>query len=333
MKTYEVCIKPTSDFVTSLLGDCLFGHICWQIAHDPELVGEIDGILSDYDKSPYCIVSDPVMKFKANGEDLYVFPKAFAPASNNNIPETASFEQRKNEYDRRKAAKKVKWMLVSKTKKLSTNNFDMLSDMKELGLESGWKPRYEYRQSHNSIDRTTGTTGTSAAFAPFAVNGIAWNSNLEMAVFVGVRDDISKTGIKTALERIGKFGYGADASTGKGRFEVIGMNEIELNQFAVNDANALYTLSASVPEKEMYKKIYFEPFIRSGRHGDAKANSEYPFKQPVLKAAAGAVLVPSNIADIRQTYIGTAVKDVSRFKETVEQGYSLVIPMKVENVK
>lgn len=333
MKVYEVCIKPTSDFVTPLQGDCLFGHICWQIAHDPELVGEIDQILSDYDKSPFCIVADPVMKFKAEGEDYFVFPKAFAPAGTSNIPATASFEQRKEEYDRRKAAKKAKWMLVSKTKKLSTNNFAKLSDIKELGLESDWKPSYEYRQSHNTIDRTTGTTGTSAAFAPFAVNGIAWNSNLEMAVFVGVRDDISKTGIKTALQRIGKFGYGADASTGKGRFEVVEMNEIDLNQFAVNDANALYTLSACVPEKEIYRKVYFEPFIRSGRHGDAKANSEFPFKQPVLKAAAGAVLVPNNVADIKQTYIGKAVKDVSMFKETVEQGYSLVIPMKVENVK
>ena len=154
-----------------------------------------------------------------------------------------------------------------------------------------------------------------------------------MAVFVGIRDDIPKNGIKTALERIGHFGYGADATTGKGRFDVLGMEEIDLAKLGDISGNALYALSAVVPEKDTYKKVYFEPFIRTGRHGDSKATSEHPFKQPVLKAAAGAVLIPNQPDMVRETYIGTAVKEVSLYKETVEQGYALVIPMKVENVK
>ncbi len=334
MKVYEVCIKPTSDFATHLQGDCLFGHICWQIAHDPELVGEIEEVLSDYDRNPFCVVSDPVMRFKAAGETKYIFPKAFAPSGSNNISATAGFDERNKEYDRRKKAKKAKWMLVSSTNKLSLNNFASLSDIsKQLGLDDELIPFVEYRQSHNSIDRTTGTTGTGSAFAPFATNGIAWSPDLEMSVFVGIRDDINQNGIKTALDRIGHFGYGADASSGKGRFEILSMEEINLSTLGDTEGNALYVLSAVVPEKDTYKKVYFEPFIRTGRHGDAKATSEHPFKQPVLKAAAGAVLIPNNREMVKQAYVGIAVKDVSLFKETVEQGYALVIPMKVENVK
>ena len=334
MKVYEVCIKPTSDFATPLQGDCLFGHICWQIAHDSELVGEIDNILSDYEKTPFCVISDPVIRFKVNGESQYIFPKAFAPAGSSANNTATSFDERNKEYDRRKAAKKAKWMLVSSNKKLSINNFASLADIsKELNLEDELKPFVEYRQSHNSIDRITGTTGSGGAFAPFETSGIAWSPNLEMAVFVGIRDDIPKNGIKTALERIGHFGYGADATTGKGRFDVLGMEEIDLAKLGDISGNALYALSAVVPEKDTYKKVYFEPFIRTGRHGDSKATSEHPFKQPVLKAAAGAVLIPNQPDMVRETYIGTAVKEVSLYKETVEQGYALVIPMKVENVK
>ena len=333
MKVYEVRIKPTSDFATPLQGDCLFGHICWQIAHDSELVGEIENVLSEYDKTPFCVVSDPVMRFEANKEIRYVVPKAFAPTGSNTINATSSFDERKEAYDRRKAAKKAKWMLVSSNKKLSLNNFASLADIaKELDLEDGLKPFVEYRQSHNSIDRMTGTTGTGNAFAPFTTNGIAWSPNLEMAIFVGIRDDIPRSGIKTALERIGRFGYGADATTGKGRFDVLGMEETDLSKLGDISGNALYALSAVVPEKDTYKKVYFEPFIRYGRHGDSKAVSEYPFKQPVLKAAAGAVLVPNQVDLLKETYVGCAVKDVSKFTETVEQGYALVIPMKVENV-
>ena len=225
-------------------------------------------------------------------------------------------------------------MLVSSNKKVTLNNFATLNEIaKELNLEDDLKPFVEYRQSHNSIDRITGTTGTGDAFAPFTTNGITWSPNLEMAVFIGIRNDVSKSGIKTAMERIGNFGYGADATSGKGRFDVISMEEINLSSLGDANGNALYALSAVVPEKDTYKKVYFEPFIRTGRHGDAKATSEHPFKQPVLKAAAGAVLIPNQIDLVKETYIGTAVKDVSLFKETVEQGYALVIPMKVENVK
>lgn len=334
MKVYEVCIKPTSDFATPLQGDCLFGHICWQLAHDSELVGEIDDILSDYDRVPFCIVSDPVMRFNVNGEIKYIFPKAFAPTGSKEITAMTSFDERKKEYDRRKSAKKAKWMLVSLNKKISLNNFATLTDIaKELNLEDDLKPFVEYRQSHNSIDRITGTTGTGGAFAPFTTNGIAWSPNLEMAIFIGIRDDIPRKGIKTALERIGNFGYGADATSGKGRFEVLSMEEIKLTALGDVNGNALYSLSAVVPEKDAYKKVYFEPFIRTGKHGDAKATSEHPFKQPVLKAATGAVLIPNDIGMVKQTYVGMAVKNVSLFEETVEQGYALVIPMKVENVK
>ncbi|MCI4462918.1 MAG: hypothetical protein JHC30_01955 [Caldisericum sp.] len=54
MKTYQIIIKPLTGFGTPLKGDTLFGHICWQIYYDKDLVGkDLETLLSDYLKNPF----------------------------------------------------------------------------------------------------------------------------------------------------------------------------------------------------------------------------------------------------------------------------------------
>lgn len=338
MKVYEVCVKPASDFATPLQGDSLFGQICCQIAQDSELTGEISELLSDYAQNPFCVVSDPIMRFELKDKPVeYVMPKAFCFANRNKQVIAGDRESECKEYDARKKNKKAAWVVVSKQQPLSgsaMNNFNDLGAIKErYNLDKEWQPVKTYRQTHNSIDRYTGTTGSGGQFAPFSLGCISYDSNLTMSIFIGLRDDVVKSGIETALRRIGAFGYGADATTGKGRFNIVGdMREINLSELGDANGNAFYTLSAVVPEKNKYKKIFFEPFVRFGRHGGSRANSEFPFKQPVLKAAAGAVLVLNSPERGTNIYAGSAVKNLSKFSDTVEQGYSLVIPMKVEAV-
>lgn len=336
MKVYEICLRPASDFSTPLMGDTMFGHICWQMAHDPSLLGDINQLLADYITDPFCVVSDPIMKFSnSEGDTEYIMPKPFCPVANRSSDLLSSFDEREKEYDERKKSKKAAWMLISTKKKLTTVSLVELLDLnalrKKYGFTNEWVPIIPYRQTHNSIDRYTGTTGTESQFAPYSLNLLSYNPDISFSIFIGIKNSIDKKAIKTALERIGNFGYGADATTGKGRFQILSdMNEIDLDDLGTNDANALYTLSAMIPEKNLYKNIYFEPFIRFGRHGSTRANSDFPFKQPVLKASAGAVVIPNNFALSTKPYIGRAVTDLSKFKDTVEQGYSLVIPMKVE---
>jgi CRISPR-associated protein Csm4 len=336
MKVYEAWIKPTSDFATPLQGDSLFGQICWQIAHDDSLAGGIDGLLSNYDSNPFCVVSDPVMRFETNdGTIEYVLPKPFCPNKRTEVNALATREQEGLDYDKRKKVKKAKWIRLSKEEKLSNVDDMELMDLDEIrfryGLDADWQAFIDYRQSHNSIDRFTGTTGTGGQFAPFALNCLSYNPELILSVFIGIRDGLDVAGIETALRRIGSFGYGADATSGKGRFEVLGeLREIDLQGLGNKAGNAYYSLAALVPEKEKYEKIFFEPFVRFGRHGGSRAISGNPFKQPVLKAAAGAVLVLKDGVEATEKFVGLGVKNLSTYKDTVEQGYSLVIPMKVE---
>ena len=57
MKLYKTTITPLSSFGTTLRGDTLFGQLCWACKF---IFGEneLNELLSDYESSPFLIVSD-----------------------------------------------------------------------------------------------------------------------------------------------------------------------------------------------------------------------------------------------------------------------------------
>lgn len=330
MKTYEICIKPTSDFVTPLKGDTMFGQLCWQFQHDPNLLNSsLENLLSDYSTSPFLIVSSAVISFMKDSNKTYLFKRPFSPP-------TTKIENKKNrveaikEFEKRKLRKAQKWVVAnSKTPVIPGETDKAVNEndvVKLLALDETWTAEVVYRQPHNTIDRLAGTTGSSSAMAPFTQNVYSWHENTNLSIFIGLRDEINVSGLKTAFERIGYFGFGADASAGKGKFEVIGeIEEVNLAALGSKIPNAAYTLSPCLPQEDLFKNIYFEPFVRFGRHGDWMANSSTPFKKPVLMADEGAVLVFEN--DYKKPHIGKAITNVSYHKGTVTQGYSLYIPV------
>ncbi len=153
-----------------------------------------------------------------------------------------------------------------------------------------------------------------------------------MALFVGIDEAvINIEQAKKGLERIGEFGFGKDASTGLGRFELAEDDEIDLSSMGSNSPNACYTLSPSVPEKDTFENMFFTLFTRYGRHGDVLAKSANPFKNPVVMADEGAILKPKTETVFDKPYIGIAVTNLSKAEpNTVTQGYSLYIPVRVE---
>ncbi len=179
-------------------------------------------------------------------------------------------------------------------------------------------------QSHNTIHRITGTTGTGR-FAPFETQVSWFTPGTQLYVFVLTDPEfIDEDGLVKGLARIGKFGYGKDASTGLGRFEIIEKRILPLPDFSRGDA--LYTLAPCIPEKEQSKRHFFAPFVRFGKHGDMLAGARQPFKNPVIMADEGAVCIPAQSFD--KPYIGRAVTGVSKaMPRTVVQAYAPVVPI------
>ncbi|MCD6412644.1 MAG: hypothetical protein J7L54_00650 [Elusimicrobia bacterium] len=322
MKTYEITIKPISGFATPLMGDTIFGHFCWQF-------DGIEKLLSDYDKNPFAIFSSACLTKKRNGERIYFLKKPSLPEKF--LFEFESEEEREEREEKikyRKERKKRQFFPVSKSAPLNSLKDKNWKNDKKFYIELEFAKNFS--QWHNRINRITGTTG-EGEFAPFSVKQIVYKDEFELVIFVGIDERrISKNEVEEAFKNIGKTGFGKDASTGLGRFDVCGINEIDLFSLGAKKFDAVYTLSPFVPEKE-YKNIFFTPFTRFGRHGSFLAISKNPFKAPVIMADEGAVVVMDDREISERKFVGSAVKGISKVQpDAVCQGYSLFIPVRIE---
>lgn len=341
MKTFEITLKPLSGFGTPLKGDTLFGHICWQAAYDKKLFGmDITELLADYAANPFLIVSSAFPKIG----DSYALKRPDMPLD---MLFDFSGSNKADNIAKRKELKGRCWMLIKNQGRMQSMRSDELykSDeqlfgemlpskdneiqrqMRKKGIKSFVT---DFTQPHNTINRLTGTTG-EGQFAPYFVDQKVFINEAELVIFAGLRDDITIEGVIKALKQIGATGFGKDASTGLGRFEVIGHREIGLHLIGAENPNACYTLAPCVPEKDAFSKIFFAPFTRFGRHGDVLAKSGKPFKNPVIMADEGAVFVVKDASVLNKPYIGSAVLGISKAEpNSVAQGYSLYIPVSVE---
>jgi CRISPR-associated protein Csm4 len=339
LKFYEMTIRPLSAFGTSLKGDTLFGHFCWQAAYDPSLVeGGLEKALAQYPKKPFAVFSTAWPKFEGD-HSRYVFKRPDVPFS---WLFPANRKDREQSYKDIKENKKRKWMFLGKDLQIDLTKAHLVSD-EDLAEEAmvlatpETRKRMEdagasnfsrsFLQPHNTINRFSGTTGTGA-FAPYVKVNDYYCPETELAVFVLVDESLTRIeSVRKGLEAIGRFGFGRDASTGLGRFEVVNTHEVQLP--VLNHANAAYTLAPCVPEA--YDQAYFTPFIRYGKHGDRMATSRSPFKNPVIMADEGAVFVPADPEFFNKPYMGRVVTGVSKAQpNTVTQGYAPYLPLRLE---
>lgn len=341
MKLYAITLKPMSGFGTPLKGDTLFGHFCWQAANDPSLVeGGLQHQIALYMEKPFTIFSSAFPKLEKDKSTSYVLKRPEIPFSFM-LPaqkdKAADMRQRKN-------FKKKKWMFVGDNLHLDIKSATFISDhelLEEAKNQLTQETRRQmkkaehvefmknFSQSHNTINRMTQTTGTGM-FTPYAKEIFYYFPESELVVFVLIEEsatDIDRVAL--GLERIGNWGFGRDASTGLGRFELGEQDEMPLPGLA--DSNACYVLSPCVPEEGAFKDAFFTPFVRFGKHGDRLACYGNPFKNPVIMADEGAVFIPNDKTAFNKPYIGQAVTNVSKsMPEAVVQGYAPYLPLKLE---
>ena len=331
MKIYEFKITPLSGFGTPIVGDTLFGHLCWQISYDQALVGQtLDELLSDYIRNPFVVISNAYPCIDSDGSVQYAFRRPEMPLSflfDKSSDDVAEIIRK------RKELKKRKWMLLDDHFLANGFRDDMFVTDAEMFRRSALKSvaaKYSllFSQPRNKINRLTGTTG-EGGFAPFNVWQDIYAPGASLSVFVGIDTErVSAASIMDGLKRIGATGYGRDASTGLGRFEVAGLSEVYLGNPA--NANACYTLGPSIPGNTEWRDMFFTPVIRYGRHGGGMAGSRNPFKAPVRMADNGAVYVTDGEMPVLP-YIGGSVTGVSIAEpRSVVQAYSIFIPFRME---
>lgn len=341
MKCYEMIIKPQSGFGTSLKGDTIFGHFCWQAQYDPNLLnGGLDRWIALYDERPFIVFSSAWPKLWIDNKGWYALKRPDLPLSRL-FPNVN--EDREKRMTERKQREKQKWFLVgedlridlktveySSEQELAALAFGELTDeMRRIMRGKSRQLKADFLQPHNTIDRRTMTT-SEGMFAPYTMSSVFFYPEMELVIFILIDEeatDIER--VRLALERIGSRGFGRDSSTGLGRFD-LGEDE-EKNLPDMPDANGCYTLAPAVPEKGLVQDFYFTPFTRFGRHGDILATSGNPFKNPIIMADEGAIFVPTDKEVFKKPYLGRAIRQLSKSEpRTVAQGYAPYLPLNLE---
>ncbi|MDP1607092.1 MAG: hypothetical protein Q8L93_10725 [Rhodocyclaceae bacterium] len=184
---------------TPLAGDTLFGQLCWALreAHgEAELTQRLDGYTQG---QPWLVVSDG-------------FPAGYLPKPT--LP--AHFEPAR-QADERKAAKKKSWIPVAHA---AHPLKEMLACASDDTTAYGQAPQRTV-QSHNTIDRHTGTTGTGE-FAPYSMAQTCHAAGQQIDLYLVLDDSrITADEVRQLLAAIGQTGFGRDASIGLGKFAVL----------------------------------------------------------------------------------------------------------------
>lgn len=341
LKLYEVTIRPQSVFGTQLAGDTLFGHLCWQFVYDASLLSaEFSELVSRYLEAPFLVVSSGIPHVEVDGEPGYAIPRPdLSLFGTGDVADTGS---RRQLLEIRKEMKKKKHLFVGddlnvvlRWKRLMSET-DIAeaaqkgsgsTDRNADGRYKGWGYSMVSERTHNSINRLTETTGKG--FDPYTTDVISFLPGVVLSVFVLVDEEICSTkSLQIAFERIGKFGYGRDASTGQGRFEVVDFRGRMLPSPATE--TGCLTLAPCCPQMDMIDKSWFQPVIRFGRHGGGAELTGNPFKNPVVMAAEGAVFKMAKALP-EEPYLGRGISGISKaIPKTVMQGYSPYLPCNVE---
>jgi CRISPR-associated protein Csm4 len=327
LEFFEITIKPISGFGTHLKGDTLFGHFCWQASYDPSLVeGGLDKQIKLYKEKPFIIFSSAFPKIMDNSKEYYALKRPDMPLFMLFKPGKSRLENLKQA----KENKQKKWMLVEKNSSIDLANVKFITEKQLCEKIENKESEYitkSVSQQHNTINRMTNTTGDNR-FAPYSKENIYYKPGTLLSFFVLIdkkATDIER--VVKGVQRIGSWGFGRDASTGLGRFQVIGSKKLIKNN---DDCKVLYSLAPSVPDTIYIDKIYSSIFTRFGKHGGNLAYSKNPFKNPVIMVDEASVFCMKHL-QYKKPYIGCAVSGVSKaMPETVVQGYTPFLPIKLE---
>lgn len=286
MELLTLKIKPLSAFATLPKGDTVFGQI---VAYD--FLDKKDTFKDYLQTEPKLIVSD-----------MMPYGYVYRPT----LPIDCFKSPTEIEIDK-KDIRKRKYISI---KNLQKGDFYKCEKL-DFDLE--------FSVVKNSINRTTFTTGGDD-FAPYSEVETIYFKELWMFVLV---DNQIKQRVLELIEKIGKYGFGKNASIGKGIFEI---EEIS-NPIENIKSNYYMSLSPTILQNEKIIDVWYEPFTRFGKFSTGYENNNV-FKRPTLMAQSSAV-IKSNFKDLK--YFGKSLDNGFSNKPSFLQGFSIALPIIIKD--
>lgn len=289
MQLYKATIKLESSLVTPLKGDTIWGHVVWGIANH-EGDEAVAKFLEDCKTSePAFIVSSAFPK----GTICKPFPQH----------EPRKLDMKTGDYAQIKKNKKIKYVSAGEYIKEITGTDNTAFKFEKVQI------------MHNAIDRFSNTVEEGTLFAVQEL----WAKQSEFDLYILSSYDINR--VKELLDWAFENGYGADASTGKGKITVLGVKAAETKQKSTKYvALAPFVMDFSNIKEDSLRA---DTFIRTGKIGGAFASVISPYKKTVVLFDEGAVFETEEPVQ----FIGNLITDVHSDSRICQAGFAPVIPI------
>jgi len=315
MITLKATLAPKTAFATPLMGDTLFGQLCWAIRHgwgEARLAALLDGYTAG---RPFLVVSD-------------AFPAGYLPMPT--LPST--YWHGETDPSQRKALKRRIWLAEADATAPVGDWQRLAKTAEEIGAKTE-----DRLQPRNSLNRLTLATGKGAGFAPYSVRQHWYPAGARLDIHLRLDESrFSQVDMEQMLAVVGLAGFGKDANVGLGKFTLETLQAH--TQPYQSHANAWLTLAPCAPQGLAWdtERCFYTVFTRFGRHGDIGVHRGNPFKAPVLLANTGAVLAPKSYDN--QPFTGQGLGGIGAdgegilsqaISETVHQGYAPVVGIRL----
>ena len=286
MEIVTLEITPKSAFATPPKGDTIFGQI---LAY---LFLQGDTTFATYlQEEPKLIVSD-------------MMPKGYVYRPN--LPMDCFKQSKDIDIDKKKirAAKYIKLENLQRGELYKCEKVDFMQTAVVV---------------KNSINRQTGMTD-GEDFAPYSMSEYTFGKKLWL--FMMVEPDL-KEKILDVLSQIGTYGFGKEASIGKGLFTLRPIDTpINMNI----ESNYYMCISPVVVYNQNCEAIWYEPYTKFGKYGSHNGSKNI-FKKPLLMAQSGAVIR----SFAQRNYFGSALDIGYQDNPSFNQGYSITLPFTIKD--
>lgn len=295
METYCLTVEIKSSCLTPFHNDTMFGQLCWGIKYG---YGEtaLLKFLEEYNDEPPLILSSG---FPAGYMPMPVLKPVLSQAG-------AGLDK----ITKHKEIKKIKWIekeLLHKT--ISISSF--LQQVLKVPMEVE-----EITRQRNSIDRLSQTTLEGGLYSVLE----HWH-DMRFGKFIEIylKTKIDKEKLQDWFVCAFSNGFGADASIGKGRVEVVKIEKISLP----GAGNRAMALGNFIPRKEdnIYE-ILGVPKVKFGKLGGDFVHQMNPFKKPVLMYPSGTTFTTN---EDHKSYIGRMVNNINQDARIKHFAYTPII--------
>lgn len=318
LKHFLVTIQLKNPLYTPLVGDTIWGMVCWMILLQ-EGEEKLKEFLESSKNSPQAIFST-------------AFPSGYLPFPNLPKPKPPQNLEIKK-------FKKIKF--ISKTlfeelrKGFSFESIYLKFQDSEKHYHRKEKHKKNFLESqeliepipHNSIDRLTGMVLEEGGLY---FSEVVARRGKRFDIYISVEENWVDV-VQQGFEALGEYGYGKDVSIGGGSFQILEQNNTKFHPidslFEGNFTHAV-ALSPFIPSANDPTKIYYTLTTRYGKVGAGLGIDDFEngfYKIPLLCMEEGATIFqPKN------PYVGCLIEKIHEKDFVKQSAYSQVLGFNLE---